>query len=465
MAQLDPQYRPLAERSMWARMSSDLTRANAVPGAAPAYVQTRDRDLQMILGQSEELLKGYREKIRAADRADIQKELRRLEAEVAILADQKQQLEKDVEEKRKEAEQVGRNSIDVQMMLSEVRHLEQVFSSMVDERERLQVELRGASRVRIIGDVERPAEVPQNESNRPMRLALIFFGGLVGFCLPVLGIAVWDVQAGRINGAWEVAQGLGLRVLGSVPMIPARVLRQLAAPTKRNQTWRVRLTESVDGLVARLLRKAEQEQSRVLLVSSAMPGEGKTTLATQLAMSLVRNLRRTVLVDFDLRRPALGGLFGLPAEPGVCEALRGQGDVLDMIHATDSDSPAILTAGRWDRQVLAALGNGAAGALIERLRAHYDFVVIDSSPILPIADTRLVSQQVDTVILSVFRDKSQTARVLAAAEILEAFGVRSIEVVVTGGQELCYGRDSGYQPLAEFEPEVPQPPAAETDAT
>jgi Mrp family chromosome partitioning ATPase len=179
----------------------------------------------------------------------------------------------------------------------------------------------------------------------------------------------------------------------------------------------------------------------------------------------VRNLRRTVLVDFDLRRPALGGLFGLPAEPGVCEALRGQGDVLDMIHATDSDSPAILTAGRWDRQVLAALGNGAAGALIERLRAHYDFVVIDSSPILPIADTRLVSQQVDTVILSVFRDKSQTARVLAAAEILEAFGVRSIEVVVTGGQELCYGRDSGYQPLAEFEPEVPQPPAAETDAT
>ena len=55
-----------------------------------------------------------------------------------------------------------------------------------------------------------------------------------------------------------------------------------------------------------------------------MAGEGKTTLATQLAMSLARHLRRTVLVDFDLRRPALDGVFGVPLEPGVCEALRGE---------------------------------------------------------------------------------------------------------------------------------------------
>ena len=138
-----------------------------------------------------------------------------------------------------------------------------------------------------------------------------------------------------------------------------------------------------------------------------LSGEGKTTLATQLAMSLVRARRRTVLVDFDLRQPTLDGALGLPLGPGICEALRGEGDIMGMVQQTETECLSVVTAGAWNRQVLPALSNGTVGTVLEQLRANFDFVIIDSSPLLPIVDTRLVCQHVDAVVLSVFRDISQ----------------------------------------------------------
>ena len=119
-----------------------------------------------------------------------------------------------------------------------------------------------------------------------------------------------------------MSQGLRLPVIGSVPLIPARVIRQLGSPSPRYRAWHLRLTESVDGIAARLLHKADVEQCRVIMVSSATGGEGKTTLATQLALSLARTGRQIVLVDFDLRRPSFDEVFGVPLSPGVSEALR-----------------------------------------------------------------------------------------------------------------------------------------------
>ena len=92
----------------------------------------------------------------------------------------------------------------------------------------------------------------------------------------------------------------------------------------------MRLTESVDGITARILHKAELGEGRVIMVSSAGGGEGKTTLATQLALSLARTRRKIVLVDFDLRRPSFDSVFGVSLEPGVSELLRGQNDVADL---------------------------------------------------------------------------------------------------------------------------------------
>ncbi len=181
------------------------------------------------------------------------------------------------------------------------------------------------------------------------------------------------------------------------------------------------------------------------MVSSATGGEGKTTLATQLALSLARTGRRTVLVDFDLRRPSFDEMFGMPLSPGVSEVLRHESDPSDLVHPVAADNLAVVTAGRWDRQALASLSNGSVDALFRQLREDFDFVVVDTSPILPVADARFVSQYVDTVVLSVFRDVSEAAKIQAACDILAAFGVQSVEAVVTGPGNGMYGRHTGYE--------------------
>ncbi len=163
-------------------------------------------------------------------------------------------------------------------------------------------------------------------------------------------------------------------------------------------------------------------------------------MATQLALSLARTGRQTVLVDFDLRRPSFDEVFGVPLSPGVSEALRHQSTVAELVHPTATDNLAVVTAGRWDRQALASLSNGSAASLFEQLRQEFAFVVVDTSPILPVADARFVSQLVDSVVLSVFRDISEAPKIQAACEILAAFGVQSVEAVVTGLNDYSYGK-------------------------
>jgi len=178
----------------------------------------------------------------------------------------------------------------------------------------------------------------------------------------------------------------------------------------------------------------------VVMITSAMSGEGKTTLAAQIAISLARAGRRTVLVDFDLRQPSFDEIFGLPKAPGISETLRNEHELAGIVQTTATPNLCVITAGRWNRATLAALANGAAAPLFKELREDFDFVILDTSPVLPVADARFVSQYVDSTVLCIFRDISEMPRLQAACEILQAFGVHAIEAIVTGANEHLYGR-------------------------
>lgn len=440
-AQADPVTQHLAEMLANKAVLYEYAMDAGRGGASSRHLSQKEDDLFRIQARLDELSQGLKEAIVSQKRSKIEEELQRREIEVGVLEGQQKTLLQDVTRKRREADKLSRSTIDLEMLRAEVVEISGVLADISKEREALGVEVNTRSRINVI----QRSEPPKSSVNLSARVALSILIMIVGICIPGVCIAWWDVRSQRINSSEDVSKGLGLTVIGSMPMIPARVLRQLSSAPGRHQAWHMRLTESVDGTVARLLRKAELEQTRVILVTSPTGGEGKTTLATQLALSFTRNGRRTVLVDFDLRQPALDQAFELTLEPGISEVLRQEIELAEVIQETGTDNLSVVAAGRWDRQALAALANGGAGPIFESLREEAEFIVIDASAVLPVADTRFVSQHVDTVLLSIFRDVSQAHKVRAACEILDAFGVRSLEAVVTCPTDHLRGRNLKFE--------------------
>lgn len=439
--QRDPVARQLFSQLGMVSIDKAFTDGAVAPGAKSRYASRFQQDLSTLQEQFNARRTELVEVVRQKKRALVELDIRKLESATVVLAEQERSIQADVERLRKDADKFGSSTVDIEMLRGDIRNIDEVLTGIAKEKDKLKVEIRSSARVIPL----QKAEVPEAASNTNMRIALTILTILGGLCCPAVVVALWDSRAKRINTCADVSKGLQLSVIGSVPLIPSRIIRHLGSPSKRNQMWHVRLTESVDGIAARVLRKAETEQCRVIMVSSATSGEGKTTLSTQLALSLARTGRRTVLVDFDLRRPSFDTIFGLPLEPGVCEVLRDQNPVSTLVHDIAANDLSVVTAGRWDRLALASLSNGAAAAMFKRLREDFDFVVIDTSPILPVADARFVSQHVDSVVLSVFRDISESPKIQAACEILTAFGVQNIEAVVTGPNDHMYGEHMGYE--------------------
>jgi polysaccharide biosynthesis transport protein len=442
----NPLYRDLLPRKQMLESIVESGRKQVVTTAKASPMISRAIAELENTNKTVEAMKTQADKqVREAKAIELDREKFRLSKEIDIATEQITTFVKEVENKAHEADAVGKSSIAAQMQRGDLENVERILKGVAEERERLKVELDSQARVAIIGDQTAPAAVPEQESGAMFRYFFIALASLAGMCLPAIGIVMWDLRKQRINSPADVAKRLKLSVMGSLPFIPAHIMRRLGSTSRKSQIWKMRYTEAVDGVVARLLRSGDNDQTRVVLVTSAMSGEGKTWLATQLAMGLARAQRRTVLVDFDLRQPALDGALGLPLGPGICEALRGQGDINAMVQPTDTDCLSVVTAGNWNRQVLPALANGSVGTLLEQLRENFDFVVIDSSPLLPIVDTRLVCQHVDAVLLSVLRDVSEGAKVLAAEEMLEAFGVARVDAVVTGGEPVGNAKSLLYQ--------------------
>ena len=227
--------------------------------------------------------------------------------------------------------------------------------------------------------------------------------------------------------------------------------------------WQVALSEALNTTRLVLLgRVAAGTPVRTLLVTSALSGEGKSSVSLQLALSLAQAGHKTDVIDGDMRRPQLHTRLGLLTAPaiqevvhdgetmelntrlgldgtlGLAEVLRGE---LPTEHAlTDTGVPglSLLAAGRWDPLASRAIGLGRWKSLLAELAATHEYVVIDSTPLLPVADGLAMARDVDGVVLSVLREVSQLQYVSEAQKRLAAVGANILGVVLSGAAQVLY---------------------------
>jgi len=342
-----------------------------------------------------------------------------LEKELEIA---KEAFNKNAEESQKFSSQ----SVDLELRKSELDRLKRLTERMGQELEQWEVELAAAPRVTVL----EPASVPKT-SDIKRKYRMMWFLSAAAFGAAVLGVAGVDFLSRRVNSSAEVAYGLGLRVMGDVPVISARHRHRLALDGRESPLHGL-LAESIDNIRTALLYQANLEGVRVTLVTSALAREGKTTVATQLAASLARSGRRTLLIDGDLRRPTAHRTFDLPSTPGLCEVLRGEEELEDVIRPTRVPGLWLVPAGRSDLDAIQALVSDALREDFAKLRQEFDFILIDSGPVLTDSDALLFGRYADGVLLSVLRDVSRVPQVYEACERIRAVNLPLLGAVVNG---------------------------------
>lgn len=322
----------------------------------------------------------------------------------------------------------------------EIAKFDNVIKSAYKKIEAIEIEQKAPPHVKKYGDGS--ISVPDATKRKVMFTAGATGGALV---LVLLAFAWVELQTRKVRTPEEVVQRLGMRLVGTVPPLPQRSWLGWRRPESGDCTFaQSLLAESVDSAQSFILHAARTEKLQVVMVTSAFAGEGKTSLAGHLAASLARAGRRTLLLDSDLHKPSLHRLFQMTRGPGLSEFLRGEMDLPSIIRETPIPNLWLISAGQKDLVAFETLDN--IQQVFEQLRPQYEFILVDSCPVLPVADSLLVGQHVDAVIFSLLRGTSRLPRVYAAYQRLAMLGVRILGAVVNGVQQENYVADYGYGP-------------------
>lgn len=373
------------------------------------------------------------QKLRADAEEKIRQELKSLEQEVEELRGREVGLEKSAKAVEKQARDLDPSArpqgLLIVKLMNDVGQLKKEAEELKSTIHKLKAEPKLQSRVLRLQNAEAPTG---RDYSRQLR-----FGGLGGlgmFLVGLLGVAVWEFRSRKVTAVDEVTQGLGMNVVGTLPALPLRSRRPGAggATTPTDAYWQNRMAESVDAIRTLLMHGAKSDGLQVVLVTSALGGEGKTSLSSQLAASLARAWRKTLLIDGDLRNPAAHKLFELPLGPGFSEVLRGEADLQDTIRPTALSRLWLMPAGQWDAHAVQALAQEGVRTMFDHLKEQYDFIIVDSCPVLPVADTLLLGQHVDGVVFSILRDVSRIPAVHAAQQRLSTLAIPMLGAVVIG---------------------------------
>jgi capsular exopolysaccharide synthesis family protein len=270
----------------------------------------------------------------------------------------------------------------------------------------------------------------------------ILAGGLLGFGLAWLR----DLLDHRLKSVEEIAAVLQLPVLGALPYFGDKheksQMGRLVALTPRSPA-----AEAVRTLRTALHFGLAGRDVKCIIVTSPSPGDGKSTVASNLAIALSQADQRVLLIDADLRKPTQHLIFEVSATKGLGSVLTDRRPVEEAIIPGVLDSLDILPCGPLPTNPVELLNNGFFADMLNKLRERYDRIVIDSPPVMPVADARIIAAIGDATVLVLRAEKTTRRLALAARNELWRVRATRIGVAVNGvpqRRQGSYGSGYGY---------------------
>ena len=260
-------------------------------------------------------------------------------------------------------------------------------------------------------------------------LILGLFGGLAAGIAVVFGLNYLDPSLRTID---QVEQRTGIGVVAAVPQIGESLVRGGGgANLPTIQDRRGVVAEAFRTMRATLALISGRDKNRVFLVTSAIPGEGKTFTSTNFAATLAQQDLKTLLIDADLRKPSVSKLvFDENRKPGLSEVLLGQCSIEQAVQATAVENLWVIPAGGIAPNPSELLAQSKLREVVESLKEKYDRIVIDSSPVLAVRDPLLLASLVDACCLIVRAGHSPSRATTTAVRLLAEAGVPAKGVVL-----------------------------------
>lgn len=426
-----------------------------------AMLSSKFGDAYPRMGQ----LKARLEELKRALRQERQSSIDALESRYKSALAAEEELKSQLEDLKQQAFDVSRKQVQLHVMRREFESLKDLHQSVLRRLKEVQLTAENPSSNIIVTELAAVPEYPSSPRRTVNMLLALGFGPIVGFLLAFM-IEALDNSLGDPESVRTV---LGLPTLGVVPVFSERHVRAkdtkligmgangpaqsepppsmtpvegslavAAAPPALLPEHFVTINsprsiaaEAFQSIRTGLLLSTPEAAPQLVVVTSATKSEGKTTLISNLAVTMAQAGSRTVLVDCDLRRPSVYERFNISKDsPGVVDFLTGQRRLSDVLIATSVSNLSVIPAGSISPNPAALIGSKKMGELLRKLSEMYEFVLLDAPPILPVSDALMLSRMGAGVILVVHGKQTRKRHIQEATRRLQEANAGILGVVV-----------------------------------
>ncbi len=341
-------------------------------------------------------------------------------------------LQKLMDGQQKEAMEDANKAAEYSRLQSDVGRLQKSIDSLDTQRKELNLAEDGGVPSITVLEVARADDKPTFPStSKTLALAMVV-GLLSGFGFSV----VRDRNDYPLSSARQIREVLGTRVIGLVPRmtVPGRVLEN--DPTSD-------VSEACRALFLTVMDNVPESHSKTILVTSPARGDGKSTVAVNLAVAMAQQGKRVLLVDADFRSPSLARVFDLRGRAGLGNVLSAQELAEGAIHDSGVEGLDILPAGNIVGAPNELLNSERFNAVLEHLMDVYDHVVLDAPPTVMVDDARIVAASCDITLLVLRAGRANRQMSETAREGLAAVGANIVGIVMNDVQPHSYAQYDG----------------------
>lgn len=281
-------------------------------------------------------------------------------------------------------------------------------------------------------------------------------GALKGAIIGCVILLLYVLSRRTVKSRKDLKKNINLQDLGSIPYVRTKKRKKETfynSVSLLNERISMSYLEAIRKLRIRIMKDVEKKEYQTLLVTSSIPGEGKTTLSANLAISIAQQGKKVLLVDCDLRNPSIAGVMNeQEPHPGLGSVLKKEVPLSEAItnvklpkeRTNENGSLHVIFGGAPDRENSLLIGSGRMRALIKALKSKYDIIILDTAPSELLADAPLLGKYVDAALYVIRYDYTKLREIREGVESLALSGIDMLGYVFngdnsSGGQGYGYG--------------------------